>query len=87
MRIDITLKRVREVFRGWVCSLSYPACNAHAPYYIVIRELSAFTILFHYYLINGMLFRKKSLNVKYVYGFLGNIRLKHFSLYEEFNEI
>ena len=29
-----------------VCSLSYPARNAHAPYYIVIRGLSGSTIFF-----------------------------------------
>jgi hypothetical protein len=30
-----------------VCSLSYPACKAHAPYYIVICGLSGSTIFFH----------------------------------------
>jgi hypothetical protein len=30
-----------------VCSLNYTACNAHAPYYIVICGLSASTIFFH----------------------------------------
>jgi hypothetical protein len=30
-----------------VCSLSYPACKAHAPYYIVICGLSGCTIFFH----------------------------------------
>ena len=29
-----------------VCSLSYPACNAHAPYYIAICGLSVSTIFF-----------------------------------------
>jgi hypothetical protein len=29
------------------CGLSYPACNAHAPYYIVICGLSGSTIFFH----------------------------------------
>jgi hypothetical protein len=30
-----------------VCSLSYPACKAHAPYYIVICSLSGCTVFFH----------------------------------------
>jgi hypothetical protein len=30
-----------------VCSLSYPACNAHVPYYIVICGLLCCTIFFH----------------------------------------
>jgi len=29
------------------CSLIYPACNAHAPYYAVICSLSGCTALFH----------------------------------------
>jgi hypothetical protein len=36
-------------------SLSYPACNAHAPYYILICGLSGSTI-FIGYLINGTIF-------------------------------
>jgi len=33
----------------WVCvsSLSFPACKAHAPYYIVVRHLSASNIFSH----------------------------------------
>jgi len=27
------------IFRACICSLRYPACNAHAPYYIVICGL------------------------------------------------
>jgi hypothetical protein len=30
-----------------VCSLSYPACHAHAPYYVVICGLPDCTICFH----------------------------------------
>jgi hypothetical protein len=30
-----------------LCSLSFPACKAHAQYYIVICGLSGFTIFFH----------------------------------------
>jgi hypothetical protein len=40
-------KAVSIMYSGHVCRLSYPACNAHAPYYIVIRGLSASTRFFH----------------------------------------
>jgi len=52
-----------------VCSLSYPACNAHAPYYIVIRGLSGFTIfptLSH----KRHDFREKCIEHKMCFGFL-----------------
>ena len=42
-----------------VCSLSYPACNAHAPSCIAICGLSDSTIFFPHYLINGEIFGKK----------------------------
>jgi hypothetical protein len=52
-----------------VCSLSYPACKAHAPYYVVICDLSGSTkllTLFH----KGHDFRKKKLlNIKCVFWF------------------
>jgi hypothetical protein len=55
VHIKVTLRRVRISYfcRGkavnityWVCicSLSYPACNAHAPYYIAICGLSGCTV-------------------------------------------
>ena len=45
-----------------VCSLSYPACNAHALCYIV-----RFYHIFLHYLINGTILIKELLNVKYVF--------------------
>jgi len=36
-----------SMFRFCVCSLSYPVCNAHAPYYIVICSPSGSTTFFH----------------------------------------
>jgi hypothetical protein len=48
-----------------VCCLSYPACNAHAPYYIVICGLSGSTIFSHS-LINSTTFRKRILTIKSV---------------------
>jgi hypothetical protein len=37
---------VRYVLRACVYSLSYPACKAHAPYYIVIFGLSGSTLIY-----------------------------------------
>jgi hypothetical protein len=58
--------------RGWMavcahmCSLTHPACKAHAPYYIVIYCLWLRHIFRHYF-INGTIFRKKLLNLKHVF--------------------
>jgi hypothetical protein len=35
------------IFWVYVCGLSYPACKAHAPYYIVICGQSDSTMFFH----------------------------------------
>jgi hypothetical protein len=51
-----------------VCSLSCPACNVHAPYYIVICGLSGCTI-FPHYLISGTVSGKKLLNIKFAFWF------------------
>jgi hypothetical protein len=51
-----------------VCSLSYPACKAHAPYYIAICHLSGsgnFSALSH----KRHNFRKKKVNMKWVMWF------------------
>ena len=42
-----------------VCSLSYPACNAHASYYTVTCSISGSNVFFSHYFINGMIFGKK----------------------------
>jgi hypothetical protein len=49
-----------------VCGLSFSACNAHAPYYIVICGLPRSTILFRI-VINGTIFGTKVLNTKCVF--------------------
>jgi len=36
-----------SVMRVYKCSLKYPACTAHAPYYIVVCGLPGSTIYFH----------------------------------------
>jgi len=48
-----------------VCSLRYPACNAHAMYYNVICDLPASTEFFHI-VIKGTIFGETLLNVKRV---------------------
>ena len=48
-----------------VCSLKYPACNAHAPYCHLWPD--TFYIIFPSYLINGRVFEKKILNTKCVF--------------------
>ena len=50
-----------------VCSLSYTACKAHAPYYIVICGLSGSTIFFPHILVKGAIFTQKLLKIKYVF--------------------
>jgi hypothetical protein len=36
----------RITFSECVCSLSYPACKAHAPYFIAICDLSVSAVFF-----------------------------------------
>jgi len=40
-------KVVSITYPECVCSLSYPACNAHAPHYIIVFCLSGSTVFFH----------------------------------------
>ena len=47
-----------------VCSLTYPECNAHAPYFL--RSLWLHCI-FRHYIINGTIFGKKLLKMKCVF--------------------
>ena len=58
MYYNVPLRRVRVataavenkkyyIFWLCVCSLSYPACKAHAPYYIITCGLSDSTLFFH----------------------------------------
>jgi hypothetical protein len=63
---NATLRRVREttlavekhVFLLYVCSLRYPACKSHVPYYTAICSLSGCTTFFPHYLISGTILRK-----------------------------
>jgi hypothetical protein len=60
------------VFWVCVCSISYPARKAHAPYYIAICSLSGSTIFFHIISTNRVIFGRKSLNIKCVLIFSTN---------------
>jgi len=68
------------------CSVSYPACKASAPYYIVICVLSGCTIFFHIISQTTRL-SEKLLNTKCVFWFSLQLYLKHFSFQEEFSVI
>ena len=48
-----------------ICSLRYPACNAHAPYCILYA--APLYKIFPRYLINGTIFDKKLLSTKRVF--------------------
>ena len=86
---NITLRRVRVCVSGcpsaWeceysrACSLTYPASNAHAPYYIVICGLSGCTTFFDIISQKAQLSNEKLLNIKLCFNFLYNFCLQHFS--------
>ena len=62
-----------------VCSLKYPACIVHAPYYIVVCGLFGSTIFFPYYFINGTIFwKKKLLHIQCVFWFLLQLLSENF---------
>ena len=52
------------IFWVCVCSLSYPACNANAPYYIIVCGLWGSCILFHIISQAVRFGREKILNVR-----------------------
>ena len=56
------------IFCVSVYSLSYPACNVQAPYYVIICGLSGSTLFFHN-MINSKTFRIKLLKIKCVFWF------------------
>jgi len=61
--------RLRVRARARACSLIYLPSKARVSYNIVICGLSGCTIYYPHYLINGMIFGKTLLNVKYVFSF------------------
>jgi hypothetical protein len=58
------LRAASITYSECVCSLSYPACEAHAPYYIIICGLYTSTIhSFLHYLIKGTIFVKMLMHI------------------------
>jgi hypothetical protein len=58
------------IFWVYVCSHSYPACKAHAPYNIVVCGLSGRLYhIFPHYLTNDTIFGENLLNIKCVFCF------------------
>ena len=70
-RVKLLQRQSNNYYLFWlcVCSLSYPAYKTHAPYYIVICDLSGSTIFLNI-ISKGKIFRKKKLfNAKCVFWF------------------
>ena len=67
-------------------ALSYPASNAHAPYYFVFYGLFGTVIIFSHYLINAHDFREAGEN-KMCFDFMQDFCLKHFSFHEELGNV
>jgi hypothetical protein len=61
-----------------VCSLSYPACKGHAPYYIVICGLSGSTIFYRIISQMALFSGKKLLNTKCVFWFSLHLLFENF---------
>jgi len=70
----------------FVCSLRHPKSNSNTPY-SYLWPLRSFHI-FPHYLINCTIFAGKTLlGIKYLFGLLYSVCLKHFSFYEKMSEI
>ena len=67
-----------------VSSLRYPASNAHAPYCHLWPALLC--DIFPHYLVNGLIYKKKLLNIKLCFDFLYNFCLTHFSFQEKMSD-
>jgi hypothetical protein len=67
------------IFWVCVCSLSYPACGGHAPYYIFTCGLPISTIFFPRCLVNGTIFGVELLKHKMSFDFVYKFCLIHFS--------
>ena len=92
---NVTLRRVRATIVAvekqcvlttlvCVCSLTYPACNAHAPNcHLWLHPL----YIFPHYLTEGKNCEKKNTEHKMCFDFLYNFYLKHFSFEKEMSEM
>jgi hypothetical protein len=77
-----------EYYTFWVCicSLRYPACNAHVPFYHLWH--AQLYNIFPHYLINGKTFEKKKLlNTKCVILYSLQIWSETFLILKEISEI
>jgi hypothetical protein len=71
--------------KACVFSLSYPACNVHAPYFHLWP--ARLCSIFSYYLTKGTIFGKMFIEHKMYFDFLCNICLKLFSFEEEVSKM
>jgi hypothetical protein len=98
VRINAIFRRVSDVWQlsPWktnkcnmfwvcVCGLSYPACKAHAPCYMIICGLCGSAVFFHIIHKHHDFREKMLLNVKCVLIFCTT--LERFSFWEELSEI
>jgi len=76
----------RKYYICWVCvcSLTYPACNAHASYCRLWPDRHY--IFFSHYLIHGSIF-EKLLDIKYVFWFYLQLAPEIFLITSEIKEI
>ena len=73
-RVRITTVTVQKQYVLHIlsaCSLSYPACNSNAPFYIIVWLVQLYTIFPHYFA-NGMTFGKSYLTKNVCFNFLYN---------------
>jgi len=79
--------KICYIFWGCVCSCSYPACRAHGTILYCCLWPVWICHDFSHYVISGIIFGKKVLNIKYVLWFSLQLGLKHFSFWEELSMI
>jgi len=88
-RVTIVVVEKRYyIFWECVCSLRYPACNAHVPYFHLCP--ARLCNIFPHFHINGTIFDKKFLKTKCVLFFFfppHSFCLKHFLFWEAMREI
>jgi len=74
------------IFQMCVCSIIYPACKTHAPYYNAICNLSGCTLSLHIASYAAQLKKKITWIQNVCFYFLCTFLLKNFSLWENFSD-